>query len=69
MNEVNAIDYWYQKYLKEKLTWEDVRSILNAEKDILDECNNNVQQVMSTYPKEEDYYGEILRRFNKQRKK
>lgn len=51
------------------LTWEDVRTILDKENDILHECNDNAQQVIEVYPKEEDYYGEILKRFNEQRKK
>ena len=64
----NPIDYWYKKYLKEKLTWEDVRTILDKENDILHECNDNTQQVIEVYPKGEDYYGEILKRFNEQRR-
>ena len=51
------------------LTIEDVRIILDKENDILHECNDNSQQVIEVYPKEEDYYGEILKRFNEQKKK
>lgn len=51
------------------LTWEDVRTILDKENDILHECNDNAQQVIEVYPKREDYYGEILKRFNEQREK
>lgn len=51
------------------LTWEDVRTILDKENDILHECNDNAQQVIEVYPKGEDYYGEILKRFNEQREK
>ena len=51
------------------LTWEDVRTILDKENDILHECNDNAQQVIEVYPKREDYYGEILKRFNEIRKK
>ena len=50
-----------------KLTWEDVRIILDAENDILRECNIQKELVIKTYPKGEDYYGEILKRF-KERK-
>ena len=51
-----------------ELSWDDVRIILNAENDILRECNSRKELVIETYPKEEDYYGEILKRFNKERK-
>lgn len=51
------------------LTWEDVRTILDKENDILHECNDNAQQIIEVYPKGEDYYGEILKRFNEQREK
>lgn len=50
------------------LTLEDVRTILDKENDILHECNDNALQVIEVYPKGEDYYGEILKRFNEQRK-
>ena len=51
------------------LTWEDVRTILDKENDILHECDDNAQQLIEVYPKGEDYYGEILKRFNEQREK
>lgn len=51
------------------LTWKNVRTILDKENDILHECNDNAQQVIEVYPKREDYYGEILKRFNEQREK
>lgn len=50
-----------------ELTWKDMRIILDAENDILRECNSQKELVIETYPKEEDYYGEILKRFNKKR--
>ena len=50
-----------------ELTWEDIRIILDAENDILRECNSQKELVIKTYPKGEDYYGEILKRF-KERK-
>jgi len=51
------------------LTWEDVKIILCKETDVLHECNHNIHQVIDVYSKEEDYYGEILKRFNEQREK
>ena len=50
-----------------ELTWKDIRIILDAENDILRECNSQKELVIETYPKREDYYGEILKRF-KERK-
>lgn len=51
------------------LTWEDIRIILDIENNILHECNDNAMQIIAAYPKGEDYYKEILNRFNKQREK
>jgi hypothetical protein len=50
-----------------ELTWEDIKIILDIENDILRECNSQKELVIETYPKGEDYYGEILKRF-KERK-
>ena len=50
-----------------KLTYKDIEIILGIENNILHECNDNGQLVIEAYPKGEDYYGEILRRFNNQR--
>lgn len=46
-----------------ELTWEDIKIILNIENDILRECNSQKELVIETYPKGENYYGEILKRF------
>lgn len=46
-----------------ELSWEDINIILNIENDILRECNSQKELVIETYPKGEDYYGEILKRF------
>lgn len=46
-----------------ELSWEDMKVILDAENDILRECNSQKELVIETYPKGEDYYGEILKRF------
>lgn len=67
----NPIDYWYQKYLKEKqtkkdlaLTWEDVRVICEMEMDLWEEvCQGNIED--STQP----YYEEVLKRFNEYKSK
>lgn len=50
-----------------ELTLEDIRIILDIENDILHECNSQKELVIKIYPKGEDYYGEILKRF-KERK-
>ena len=44
-----------------ELTWDDIRIILDAENDIIRECNSQKKLVIVTYPKGEDYYGEIFR--------
>ena len=46
-----------------ELTWKDIKIILDIENDILRECNSHKELVIETYPKGEDYYGEILKRF------
>lgn len=51
------------------LTWKDVKIILSKETDVIHECDHNIHQVIDVYSKEEDYYGEILKRFNDQREK
>ena len=48
---------------------EDIRIMLDAENNILHECNDNIQLVIETYPKGEDYYGEILKRFKERKEK
>jgi hypothetical protein len=51
-----------------ELTWEDIETILNVENDLLHECNSQKELVIKTYPKGEDYYGEILKRFKERNK-
>jgi hypothetical protein len=58
------IEGYHQAEKDIELTWEDMRIILDAENDILRECNSQKELVIKTYPKGEDYYGEILKRFN-----
>jgi len=56
----NPINYWYQKYLKEKLTWEDASTIVTIAMDIIGE---------GKIVGEQNIYTEVLRRFNEQREK
>ena len=59
---MNPIDYWYQRYLKEKLTWKDIEMIVRIIFDVRIE--------MRTFDLTgEDYCKEVLRRFNEQREK
>ena len=51
------------------LTWEDMKDVIAAEGSIYDENNGNSKEVFAAYPTEEAFYGEVLRRFNEQRKK
>ena len=62
---MNPIDYWYQKYLREKLTWEDVKAIVT----IADSMLTHTAWDAIDWPDEQKYYEEVLRRFNEQRKK
>lgn len=55
----NPIDYWYQKYLKEKLTWEDVAAI---DQIILD-VNNELAVDSSKEIDRKKFYEEVLQRF------
>lgn len=57
------IDGYEQAEKDLELSWKDMRIILDAENDILRECNSQKELIIETYPKEEDYYGEILKRF------
>lgn len=58
----NAINYWYQKYMNEKLTWEDIYNITRIYIEMLRE---------KEWQKEEPeaICKEILRRFNEMKKK
>lgn len=61
---------WADKHQAEKdneLTWGDVKIILDIEIDILRECNSQKELILKTYPKGEDYYGEILKRYKAQK--
>ena len=59
MDKVNAIDYWYKKYLKEKLTCEDIQLIIQLGEEVMSEAGGT--------PK--DYNEEILKRFNETKSK
>lgn len=65
---MSAYEEGYQQAEKDlELTWEDIKIILDIEIDILRECNSQKELVIKTYPKGEDYYGEILKRFKAQK--
>jgi len=59
----SIIEGYHQAEEDLELTWEDIKIILDIENDILRECNSHKELVIETYPKGEDYYGEILKRF------
>ena len=52
----NAVDYWYQKYLKEKLTWEDIQQILFTERQVM-------REVRTMDANNEELCKEVLHRF------
>ena len=67
----NPIDYWYQKYLKEKqtkkdlaLTWEDIEEILIIDAELMEEAYVNKKLVLM-----QSHYKEILKRFNEYKSK
>ena len=62
----NPIDYWYQKYLKEKLTWEDVAIIITIYEQGVD---NGDYRRYNEAEWMKEYSQDILRRFNEIRKK
>lgn len=61
---MNPIDYWYQKYLKEKLTAEDVQLICEIEDRLWDE---ETQEALDGKGGNNKHYEEVLKRFNEQR--
>ena len=65
MKDVNAIDYWYQKYLKEKLTWENIEKIHS----FLYAVKNNKDGNFTFTRLSKEQYEEVLQRFNELRKK
>jgi hypothetical protein len=59
----NTFNNGYHQAEKDlELDREDIKIILDIEIDILRECNSQKELVIETYPKGEDYYGEILKR-------
>ena len=65
-NKVNAIDYWYKKYMalketeripKPELTWKDVRDLCDCFMDVGLESNLPARS--------KEFYTEVLNRFNK----
>ena len=66
---MSAYEEGYHQAEKDlELNVEDIKIILDAENDILHECNDSSKLVIETYPKGEDYYGEILKRFKELKK-
>lgn len=65
----SIIEGYHQAEKDLELGWGDIRTILNIENDILSECNSKKELVIETYPKGEDYYGEILKRFKEMKDK
>lgn len=61
MDKVNAIDYWYKKYLKEKLTWGDIPLI----EELINEVHNEYPCGLSA----QCFGEEVIQRFNEQRNK
>lgn len=66
-NKMNAIDYWYKKYMalketeripKPELTWEDIQTIDNI---VVDMARNTDWPLRG----QEVFYTEVLNRFNK----
>ena len=56
---------WPKKDLA--LTRQDMKAVIEAEGSIYDEHHGVAEEVLETYPTEEAFYGEILKRFNEQR--
>ena len=57
----NPINYWYQKYLKEKLTWQDVKNIVT----IADSMLTCTAWDDVDWPDKQQFYEEVLRTYNK----
>lgn len=67
---MNPIDYWNQKYLKEKLTLEDCKRIVQIADELATEYNKQyVSGESNQWRKgEQAYYEEVLKRFNDKRR-
>ena len=64
---MNAIDYWYKKYMalketeriqKPELTWEDMRRIIRIDEEMMDDPEAHPE-----WMEEQPFYEEMLRRF------
>ena len=65
----NTFNNGYHQAEKDlELTCEDIETILNVENVLLHEFNSQSELIIETYPTGRDYYQEILKRFNKERK-
>ena len=49
------------------LTWKDVKAVIAAEGSIYDEHHGVAEEVFETYPTEEAFYREVLKRFNERK--
>ena len=65
---MSAIDYWYQKYRKERLTWEDIAKIVTIYEHEIDAGNINRYEDNGS-PSVKEASEIILRRFNEIREK
>ena len=63
------IDGYQQAEKDNELTLEDIKIIFDIENNILRECDSQKELIIKTYPKGEDYYGEILKRFKEMKEK
>ena len=48
---------------KTELNWHDMELVVLAEGSIYDECGN-ADKVLEKYPSKEDFYGEVMKRYN-----
>lgn len=63
----NPVDYWYQKYLKEKLTWKDIELIDQIMLDLSNAYATGNFEPEAVHEGEElgnEFYQETLKRFN-----
>lgn len=65
-DNAKSVDYWYQKYLKSQLTWEDVKLIVNIADEMLRTAPPRMQP--NWLGSEEAYYTEVLNRYKEAKK-
>ena len=64
---MNPIDYWYQKYLKEKLTWRDIKTICDLYEQMVPMTEWDVIENEQKYPTDESFYSAILNKVQKKK--